>query len=643
MEYINLSSQGKIENLVVKNRFIMAPMGNNFGTPNEAISLRQLEYYERRARGGAGMMITESCPVDLLGRHGNDRIQIYMENSVEYLSRLTSMVHGYQVKIAIQLTHGGAKSSPALIGEYPAAPSSISIPKKDFIPRCLTQQGISDIVDQFASAARKGLQANFDAVELLAASGHLIHQFLSPVSNQRTDIYGGSLQNRMRFLLEIVAAIKDSTQGCLPIMVKLYGRDPENYTGTKIDEEEFPEIATALYQAGVASIHLSTNFSANPELDFHHLIQLARQIREKSPVKISIAGSLFRPAEAEWILKENIADFIELGRPLLADPDFVHKVLDGQESLIRPCLNCNRCRFETAQKRPIKCTINPFLGRETEEIKNEENSTKNVAIIGGGPAGLQAAIELSKLGHKGIVFEKGEKLAGLLWAAATAPSKERMKLFIAFLIGQVQKTRFEIKTGYEIDVDRIKDFLDESWDAIILATGAKPYQLKTIPLDCPNVYMAGDVLAEKKFFEGTVIILGGGQVGCEAADFLSENGASQVVLMATSSKIAANVIPQEREPLLKRIGEKGVRVLVNASPIEYDGKILQYQHNNIEKSIECATVIIAKGWEADCALKEAIEKYYKGKVYLVGDAAYPRSLLEALEEGVAVAAEIDQL
>jgi 2,4-dienoyl-CoA reductase-like NADH-dependent reductase (Old Yellow Enzyme family) len=461
MKYDRLFEKGNIGDLILKNRFIMAPMGNNFGSLTEAVSKRQIDYYERRAQGGAGLIITESCPVELLGRHGSDRIQIYREDSVESLSRLTAAVHRYGAKIAVQLTHGGSKCSPALIGEFPLAPSSIPIVKKDFIPRSLTRRSIAGIIANFAGAARKGLRADCDAVELLAASGHLIHQFLSPVSNRRTDAYGGSLQNRMRFLLEIIDAVKAATQDRLPIMVKLVGKDPENAAGTRVDEAEYLEMASLLYRAGVACIHLSTNFSAEPGKERRDLFQLARRIRERTPVKIAVAGSIFDPKEGEGILKGDIADFIEMGRSFLAEPDFVNKVFEGREDELRPCLNCNHCRFETAQKRPIQCSVNPFLGREGQFAAAGAVPPKKVAIIGGGPAGMQAAIVLSKLGHSGTVFEKESRLGGLLWAASVAPDKDRMNRFIAFLAGRVKESAFETRTGQAIQSDAIRDFSAE--------------------------------------------------------------------------------------------------------------------------------------------------------------------------------------
>ncbi len=643
MEYGQLFDKNDIGSLTIKNRFIMAPMGNNFGISAEAVSQRQIDYYERRAKGGVGLIVTESCPVELLGRHGNNRIQVYLENSASALSRLTSAVHQYDAKIALQLTHGGSKCAPELIGEYPVAPSSLPIPKKDYFPRSLTRQEIAGIITQFASAARVALQADFDAIQLLAASGHLIHQFISPVSNRRTDEYGGSLQNRIRFLLEIVESIRSTTQGRLPIMAKLYGKDPENPEGTRIMETEIPEIAAALYQSGIASVHLSTNYSADPARDRRDLLELTQQIRKSTPVTIAVAGSIFHPREAARILAQYPVDLIELGRPLLAEPDFVHKAFEKKDDDLRPCLNCNHCRYATAKKQAIKCTINPFLGKEATPPGNRGDKSKRIAIIGGGPAGLQAAIQLSKLGHRGVIYEKEMKLGGMLWAAATAPSKERMKTYLAYLLHQVGNTNFEIKTDQAITLSNIDELLSQSWDAVIIAVGAKPYLPKLKMPAESQVLFAGEVLAEKRSIKGPVVILGAGQVGCEVANFLSENNATKVTLMATGPKIAANVIPQERSPMLKQLGEKGVRVLVNAFAIEYDGAMLQFQHNHMIKMIGCEALIIAKGWEPSAQLKTNFEAKFGNPVFLIGDAATPGSLLEALEAGVAVATTIDSI
>ena len=205
-----LFAEGRLGNMALKNRLLMAPMGNNFGSAEHVISEQQTAYYERRAQGGVGLIITESCPVEIRGMHGRNRIQIYRDNALAELTRFTQRIHRHQCRIALQLTHGGSKSSPELIGEYPLAPSSIVLVRKDFIPRRLSIDEIEEITDKFAQSALLAQQAGFDGVGILAASGHLVHQFLSSASNQRDDRYGGSMENRLRFLLEVVGRIKQA-------------------------------------------------------------------------------------------------------------------------------------------------------------------------------------------------------------------------------------------------------------------------------------------------------------------------------------------------------------------------------------------------------------------------------------------------
>ncbi len=638
MMYPGLFQRGNIGKMELKNRFIMAPMGNNFALEDGALSELQIAHYEKRARGGVGLIITESSPIDALGIHGKNRIQIHREEAVRELKILTEIIHQYDTKIALQLTHAGRKCNPDLIGEYPLAPSSMYLPNKNYIPRSLSVEEIQEIIEKFAEGAKKAQEANFDGIVLLAASGHLIHQFLSDKSNRRSDCYGGTLENRTRFLLEIIDRIHEVTLGELPIGVKLLGKEPDyEGSGTDVSFEDYLEISKKLVEHGVDSIHISPNMSYVPDVDLQELNALAKRMKEEVHVKISIAGGIDSPDLAEKILQDGNVDFVELGRALLSDPDFCTKALEARSQDIRPCLNCNYCRHKTKQKNPIQCTVNPFLGT-LKDSKNHESpvdSSQPIIIIGGGPAGMQAAIHLSEKGYHGKIFEKSAKLGGLLLSAAIPPEKQRIKRYMDYLIHQMQKTSFEVVLNQCIDSDSL-DLIKKEWPAaVILATGGKPSIPDYVNFDSGDIFLATDVILDNTLIKGNrIVILGAGQVACETADLLSEiNPKHRITMMCSSKVIAKNVIEEQRKPLLKSIVEKNVRLMVNATPLSIKQGTLIYSHNDIKKEIAYDSIILAKGWKSDQDLYHELQTC-TDHLYLIGDAVSPRSILEAVEEAV---------
>jgi len=635
-----LFAEGRIGEIRLKNRLVMAPMGTNYGSATEAITAKTINHYVRRAQGGIGLIVTESCPVEAKGVHGPDRIKVYNEDALEGLTGLAEAVHRHDGRLVLQLTHGGSKCAPDLIGQYPAAPSSQILPGKDYIPRTLAPAEIEDIVDGFVAAALVAKKAGFDGIQLLAASGHLIHEFLSPVSNERTDAYGGSIDNRARFMLEIVHRIRKAAGEDFPILVKLYGKDPGNPKGTALPEADLLAAAGLLVEAGVCALHLSTNHAWEPLKERAAMLQLAKKIKQQNDVKISLAGSIFEASVAEQILAGGSVDFIEIGRQILADPDLANKLAAGLDREVRPCLDCNLCRHLTHQKQSIKCTVNPYLAQTVGEGAAGSVRPRNVAVIGGGPAGMQAAIHLAHLGHRGTVFEKDRLLGGLLRAGSAAPGKERIGIFLDYLLSQFEKSGFAVEYNRELTLDNLAAFKLENFDAIILANGAAPYIPKPFRQMPSGAFLATDVLSGKIRVEGKPVILGAGQAGCETADYLSENGKGDITVLAAGPTVARHIHRQERIPVLKRLGQKGVKILINASFQNLSGHELTFLHNGREEKTACDAVIIAKGWEKNGRLKEEIAARCKKPVYLIGDAVAPRSICEAVAEGTQAAAQI---
>lgn len=630
-----LFSEGKIGSLTIKNRFVMAPMGNHFGNADTAVSPRQMDYYEARAAGGVGLLITESCPVSPQGAHGHGRMRIYHGDAERKLKELAARVHTHGAKIALQLTHGGGRCSPDVIGEYPLSPSAKSV--GTWFSRQASEEELREIVASFRSSALLAERCGMDAVQILAASGHLPHQFLSPRANRRTDAYGGSLENRYRLLGEVVRAIRAAVS--LPILIKLYGPDSADRDGTWVDLDEYPAIAGLLAADGADSIHLTSNYTPDAAHELDVILRMAERVKKSCGLPISVACGIFDKGIAERVLSHPQVEFAEIGRGLIADPDFVLKLRRDEPP--RPCLGCNYCRSTAARQEALCCAVNPHLGAPALPAASGEGAAaRRIAIIGGGPAGMEAATILSKLGHTGVVFEARPSLGGLLAAAAVPPGKSRLDLFARYQHDRFAESGFAVRLGTRVDVDALpKEVLEAEY--VLVAVGGEPIWPGDLSRQAPNVYEAVDLLANERRPQGEVVVLGGGETGCEAADYLSEDSGCRVTLLVTSPRVLRNCTRFERERLLRRLGDKGVLIRTGARMTGYDGKRLLYARNGKEHSIPCAAVVLAKGSGDNKAFAAAMErKLGGGRVFTIGDARFPNDLITALSDARKVALHI---
>jgi len=622
----------RIGRMELKNRVVMPPMVTRYATDDGFVTERTKDYYEARARGGAGLIIVEATYVHRQGWAFANQIGISEDKFIPKLSELTDAVHKHGARIGIQLHHGGRQAKEALSGLQPVAPSPLPIADGE-MPREMTVEEIADAVTYFAEAALRARKAGFDGVELHAAHGYLIDQFLSPISNKRKDEYGGDVRHRARFLLETIAAVKEVVGEEYPAWCRMDGKE---YGVEGITLEDAQETARLAQNAGLAAIHVTawgpeTPINrATPTFTSAVLEELDEGIKKAVSIPVIAVGRL-TPEDGERMLREGKADLIAIGKAMLADPEWSNKVASGREDDINPCIICNGCRDDL--RRPevagIRCSVNATLGHERESKIVPAVRPKKTLVVGGGPAGMEAARVAALRGHRVTLWEKESRLGGQLVQAARPPYKDRIAPLYKYLEAQVAKLGVSIQLGKEATATAVAEF---NPDAVVVATGVKPFVPDIPGLDKTQVVQAGDVLEGKVKVGNKVAIIGGELVGCETAEFLADQG-KEVTVMRRGPEMATSVGATTRDFFLSRLLDKGVTLLleVRYDDVSSEGVIITTRDGE-ERTIAADTVVLAAGSVPDAALYDAI----KGKVaevYQIGDCAEPRTIRDAISEG----------
>ena len=628
--------------LQLKNRIVMTPMGTLFGSDTGGVRQRQIDYFVERAKNGVGLIAVEDACVTggpIFGSTG----MLQSINSDRYLpwyNELVESIHlyGEGVKVSIQLdAQGRLATSEMMGGKQPVSASAIEGIEPGVITRALEVEEIDQAVEQYSEGARRAKMAGFDAVEIVAACGTLINQFLSPLYNKRTDEYGGSLDNRIRFAWRIVRSIKEKLGEDFPIILDL---PADEFTEGGIRLEESKIMAQKLEGAGVDAfrMHRATwetyEYVIPPAcLPRGFMVGYAEVIKGVlKKAKVWVDGRINNSELAEEILQANKADLIGFGRAFLVDPEWPKKVANGRTSDIRKCLACNRCIERYFMNRPIKCTVNAALGKEKEYSLIPAERAKKVVIVGGGAAGMEAARVAALRGHKVTLFEKENKLGGQLNLACIAPHKEEMRNITEYLTHQVEKLGVDVRLGEEATLGKVEEMKPE---VVIVATGATPLVPEIPGVNRKNVVLAWDVLLNRREIGDRIVVVGGGMVGCETAEFLANKG-KNVTILEMLPDIASDVELLTQTFLLKRLDEHGVKILTKAKLEEITDNGVTYSENSAKKTIEADTVVLALGAVSNGDLVAAI----KGKVpevHSIGDCVKPDKLLEAIHGGFHVA------
>lgn len=653
-------SIGKVS---IKNRFAMAPMGPlGLGDEQGGFNQRGIDYYTARARGGTGLIITGVTFVDnTIEEHGMPNCPNSTYNPVQFVRtsrEMTERVHAYNARIFLQMSGGfGRVTIPTNLGEFPpVAPSPIQHRWLDKTCRALTVDEIHELVRDFGEGAYNAKRAGFDGVQIHAVhEGYLIDQFAISLFNQRTDEYGGSLENRLRFAREIVEEIKRRCGQDFPVMLRYSPKSfikalregalpGEEFKEKGRDLPEGVEAAKLLVSYGYDALDVDVGsydawwWSHPPMYQKKGLyMPYAKLVKENVNVPVLCAGRMDDPDMAEGAVMDGVCDIISLGRPLLADPDYVNKLRRGERKCIRPCISCQEgCMGRIQEYSMVNCAVNPQAARERVTAYNPVLKAKHVLVIGGGVAGCEAARVLAERGHKPEIMERSDHLGGNLLAAGAPSFKEDDIALVRWYENEMQ--RLNVPVHFNAPVDPASKLYDE-YDAVIVATGATP---KKFPLgENAPVYTATDALLGKTPIGERVTVVGGGLVGCETALWLAQEGKHVTIVEALDRLMAVNkpLCHANSEMLERLLPFHGVETLVSSSVQKYENGKLLVKTPQGEQQLDCDTVILSVGFREDRGVFDAWENSAK-EIYLLGDAKKVANIMYAVWDAFEVANHI---
>ncbi|MCD6300060.1 MAG: FAD-dependent oxidoreductase [Dehalococcoidales bacterium] len=638
---MRLFEPSRIGGLLIKNRIVMAPMDiGGLAEPDGRLSQRAIDYYVARARGGVGLIITGATGVSReLGLNST----ILTADSAIHISRLSELadaIHDYGAKVAVQLTAGFGRvaESQELKKGKPVAPSaSPCFWDPGITARQLSIEEIEHLVQAFETSAEIVSSAGIDAIELHGHEGYLLDQFMTALWNRRTDKYGGDLAGRLRFPLEAIEAVKRGAGADFPV---IYRFGLKHYIkGGRVIEEGL-EIARRLEAAGVDALDIDAGCHESwywPHPSTYQppgcMVDMAEMAKKVVGIPVITVGNLGYPELAERILQEGKADFVALGRALLADPDWPNKVEKGRLEDIRPCIaDREGCLSRILSGKYVSCTVNPATGMEREFALKPAERKKSVLVVGGGPGGMEAARVAALRGHRVTLWEKANALGGNLIPASAPDFKQGYRNLIGYLSTQIKKLGVDIVLRREATLELIQDVKP---DVVFIATGSSPLIPEIRGIEKRNVVTAIDALLGKREVGRTVVVVGGGLVGCEIALHLAQKGKELTIVEILGSP-ARNMGEPDRMHLLKLLADINVRILLETrvSEIMDDGLVIVDKYGKQNK-LSSDTVVLATGLKPNSRL-EAL----KGKVpeiYAIGDCVEPRKVINAIWEGFRIA------
>ena len=661
--YRKLFDSVRIGSLEIKNRFSLAPMGAlGLADAEGGFNQRGIDYYTERAKGGTGLIITGVTFVDNeVEEHGMPNCPCSTHNPVHFIRtsrEKTERIHAYNAKVFLQMSGGfGRVTIPTNLGEYPpVAPSPIQHRWLDKTCRELTVKEIKSIVKKFGNGAYNAKRAGFDGVQIHAVhEGYLIDQFAISLFNHRDDEYGGSLENRLRFAREIVEEIKNRCGSNFAVILRYSPKSfIKNFREGALPGEAFiekgrdlpegVEAAKLLVKYGYDALDVDVGsydswwWSHPPMYQEKGLyMPYAKLMKETVDVPILCAGRMDDPDMAIEAIEEETCDIISLGRPLLADPDYVKKIRTNRVREIRPCISCQEgCMGRIQEYSALNCAVNPQACRERYTTYNLVHKPKKVLVIGGGAAGCEAARVLAIRGHKPEVFEQSYRLGGNLIPGGTPDFKEDDIKLADWYSNQLDLLNVPVTLNTKITREFI---LSHDYDAVIVATGSMP---KRISLgEDSKVYTAAEVLTGKIEPGDCIAVIGGGLVGCETALWLTQNGKEVTIIETLDRLLAVNgpLCHANSEMLERLIPYNNINTITSAKAIEYRNGVLTVDEDGERKKMKCDSVILSIGYKSENSLYQEL-KFDVPEIYQLGDARQVANIMYAIWDAFEVANHI---
>jgi 2,4-dienoyl-CoA reductase-like NADH-dependent reductase (Old Yellow Enzyme family)/thioredoxin reductase len=621
----------RIGNIELKNRIMMAPMETGLAEKGGFAGERLVRYFAERVKNDVAISITGSIACSPEGRGLPCQLGCYDDAFLPGLSLLTEAVHSGGSRIGGQIYHAGRQATRGITGLQPLAPSPLPCPVMNDIPKEMTVTDMEEMSGKFAQGAARLARAGFDLIEVHMAHGYLLFGFLSPFSNRRTDRYGGSLENRMRFPLDVLRRIQEEVGDRVAVTVRL---SVDEFIEGGFTFEDAKEVCKALAACGVHAISVSAGSYASVSAIIQpmtyprgFLVSYAEQIRRLVAVPVIVAGRINTPQLIEEIIRGGKADMVAIGRALICDPEFVTKMKQGREGEIRPCVACNQgCIDEVIMGGSIRCLGNAAAGRELEGFPMKAPQAKRVLVVGGGPAGMESARVCAIRGHDVLLIEKEAQLGGRLRMAARAPHKEEFANVAAYLESAILRAGVRVRRNE----GRVKETCDEFRpDAVVFAAGAEPIVPSIPGFEHEGVLKAEEVLSGKRETGQSVIVVGGGLVGLETSLFLSERGRTVTVVEMTD-QAGVDVGPIMKGILSEEIRKRGVTVLTNSRATKATSAGVTIRRGEEDIFVAADTVVLAAGYRSVSA--PSILRNREG-VCIVGDAREPGNAMNAINEG----------
>lgn len=640
----NLLSPIKIGSITIKNRFVESPLATYYGNEDGTVNDRLIAHYAAHAKGGYGWIGIGFTAVAVAGRASMRQIGIWDDKFIPGLTRLADAIHDGGGKTFIQLHHAGRQCTEDVTGQQPLAPSVIPEPLMAVVPRAFTTQEVYELIEQFVEAAVRAKKAGFDGVEVHAANGYCLQQFLSAATNKRTDEFGGGIGSRAKVVIDIVKGIKAACGADYPVQVRVCG---EEYVQDGLTPYETRIVCRMLEENGVDAINISvSNYASVKWLTLTGAFRpgynnyISRELKKAVSIPVMSIGRISDPYVAEDILASGDADLISFGRGAICDPELPNKVAEGRIDEICPCIACNESCLGYSDDPNIgyvSCLMNPFAGFYDTLIPTPADPVKNVAVVGAGPAGMLCAWTAAKRGHKVTLYEKSDKVGGQFRLASVPPGKQDIARGLKYYHTMCRKFGVDIKMNTEATVDML---LEQKPDAIVLATGGVPLRPNIKGIDNPKFVTAVELLDGKhNLAYQNVLVVGGGLVGCEVAEFIAERNSSATIIEMQDG-IAKDAESTVREFMLERLEKYKIKSYTDSRVLEFTDDGVIYMNNGQQHTLDgFDAVVLAMGSKSYNPLEEELSKHFE-ELYVIGDARKTGFCNKANEQAIRAALKI---